>query len=295
MFVHYGLLHLLLNMWALFQTGHFVEKLFGRGIFTLGYLGSGIVASFTSLFWHGDKIWSAGASGAVFGVYGLLFGFMLRERQSIPSSVFRPLLKSTLTFAGYNLLYGMVHPQIDNAAHLGGLIGGLALGWLMALPVEAEAHRKLSPSRLRLGFGALLVLTIAGIALSPRYEYHVREELSFDESIRASVGEEPDLLKRQEMALAEIRTGTDSGQHLVTLVEDTLIPFYAKWRKQLGSLVLAPEKLTRKRRDRLVALLDAKLVNYRELASGLRRKDAGAIADYAEAENRAMAQARAKP
>jgi rhomboid protease GluP len=288
-------MHLLLNMWALFQTGHFVERLFGRAVFTAGYFGSGIVASFTSLFWHGDKIWSAGASGAVFGVYGLLLGFMLRERQSIPSPVLRPLLKSTLIFAGYNLFYGMIHPKIDNAAHIGGLVGGLAFGFLMALPVDAEIHKKSSSARLRLGLGVLAVFVAVAIPLSPRYDYNFRDELKWQEANRQSAEEEESLLKRQEKAVADLGKTANSSEQLVSLVEDTMIPFYENWRARLAALTLTPGKLTQTRREKLIRLLDAKLTNYRELASGLRRNDMSAVSHYAEAEDRAMAPLKAKP
>lgn len=110
MFMHYGLIHLAMNMWALFQTGHLVERLLGRTLYILTYLGSGIIAGFASILWHGDKIWSAGASGAVFGVYGALLGYMLREKHALPRGVFQPIVKSTLAFAGYNILFGLALP-----------------------------------------------------------------------------------------------------------------------------------------------------------------------------------------
>ena len=64
MFMHYGILHLVLNMWALIQAGHFLEKLQGRWLFLLTYLGSGLAGGFASILWHGDQSWSAGASRA---------------------------------------------------------------------------------------------------------------------------------------------------------------------------------------------------------------------------------------
>ncbi len=178
MFMHYGLIHLAMNMWALFQTGHLLERLLGRALYTLTYLGSGIVAGFASILWNGDRVWSAGASGAVFGVYGALLGYMLREKHALPRSVFQPVLKSTLAFAGYNLLFGLAHPRIDNSAHLGGALGGLVLGWLVALPVEAAARPRLFASRLRAGLLATAVAVVAGVLLAPRYDYRVKDELA---------------------------------------------------------------------------------------------------------------------
>jgi rhomboid protease GluP len=143
MFMHYGLIHLLLNMWALFQAGHLVEKLLGRRAYTLMYFGSGIVSGLATLAWNGDQKWSAGASGAVFGVYGALLGYMLREKHALPAKIYRPLSKSTLTFAAYNLVYGSINPRIDNAAHIGGALGGavIATTWQRGFTYEHRTQR----------------------------------------------------------------------------------------------------------------------------------------------------------
>jgi len=60
-----GLVHLVLNMWALFLTGNFVEKMLGRRFFLVTHLMSGGAGGFASIIWHGDKMWSAGALGAI--------------------------------------------------------------------------------------------------------------------------------------------------------------------------------------------------------------------------------------
>lgn len=149
MFLHYGILHLLLNMWALVQAGQLVEKLTGRVLYVLVFFGSGILGSLTTLVWHGKAgAWSAGASGAVFGVYGALIGFIVRQRQTVPQQVRRPVLNGALAFAAYNLVFGFLMPGVDNAAHLGGLIGGLSLGALVALPLDPETRHRLATGTL---------------------------------------------------------------------------------------------------------------------------------------------------
>ncbi len=287
MFVHYGVIHLLLNMWALFQTGHFVERLFGRSLFTLGYFGSGVIASFTSLYWHGNKIWSAGASGAVFGVYGLLLGFMLRERQSIPPPVLRPLFKSTITFAGYNLFYGLIHPRIDNAAHLGGLLGGLALGWLIALPVDPGIRLKSSAGRLRLGFAVLAVTTTAAIAFAPRYDYSFRDELHWADATEQPTASETDLLKQQEKQISALGSGGNPGE-LLAFIERTAVPFYENWRGQIAALKLKAGKITAQRRTKTLTFMDAKLANYGQLVAELHRNDPAALPHYYDREKQAL-------
>jgi len=169
MFAHYGLIHLLLNMWALFQAGHFMERIFGRASFVLMYFAAGVAGGFASILWHGDRTWSAGASGAVFGVYGSLLGYMLRQRRGLPRTIVQSLTKSTVLFAIYNLAFGLANPAIDNAAHLGGFAGGLGFGWLLALPLDPAVRARETKRRLLLGGVALVVLVAAGVIVTPRF------------------------------------------------------------------------------------------------------------------------------
>ena len=262
MFIHYGILHLLLNMWALFQAGHFVERLLGRSLFVLAYFGSGIAASFATIFWHGDRVWSAGASGAVFGVYGMLFGFALRERESVPKESLRPMLKSALTFAGYNLFYGMIVPQIDNAAHLGGLIGGAVFGWFVARPVEKEKREGLWSGRFALGGVVLAAAIAAGIGFSPRFDYRFREELRWGEVNREAIAQEPALVARQQAEFAKLGPGKSSAA-LAAWLEREGIPFYEDWRAKIDALALTPGRRTERSRQALSAKIQAKLSDYR--------------------------------
>lgn len=125
-FVHIGVIHLSFNMYALWCVGSVVEGYLGRPRFLSAYLLSGVCGSIVSLWWH-DNVVSAGASGAIFGIYGV-FIFMLLANM-IKKEISKDLLGSSLAFVGYNLLYGM-KAGIDNAAHIGGLIGGFIFGFV---------------------------------------------------------------------------------------------------------------------------------------------------------------------
>ena len=80
-FLHFGVLHLALNMWALYVGGRLAERLFGSRAFALIYFAAGISGSLSSLLWN-PAVNSAGASGAIFGVYGAMLAFFfVRTRQ----------------------------------------------------------------------------------------------------------------------------------------------------------------------------------------------------------------------
>lgn len=128
-FVHIGIIHLLFNMYALFSVGVYLEPILGRWRFLAAYLATGVLASVTSLWWSADRV-SAGASGAIFGMYG--FFLALLTTNYIDKEARQGLLKSILVFVGFNLVYGL-KAGIDNAAHVGGLVSGFALGYIFYL------------------------------------------------------------------------------------------------------------------------------------------------------------------
>lgn len=139
-FIHGGIFHLLFNMIALLYIGSVLEKKIGTGRFLIVYLASGIIASVSSNIMY-DNVVSVGASGAIFGLFSAtLVLSMFRE------SLFSDISKSKLAFSlvffiVYNVYYGFNQVGIDNAAHLGGLLGGLLFGIYYCL---ADRKKKVS-------------------------------------------------------------------------------------------------------------------------------------------------------
>ncbi|WP_343524113.1 rhomboid family intramembrane serine protease [Pedobacter sp.] len=124
-FLHIGILHLLFNMYALLYVGVLLEPMLGKSKFIAAYLLTGIGASLASTWWHEQTI-SAGASGAIFGLYGVFLALLATDL--IEKETRKELLTSIGIFVVYNLAYGM-KGGIDNAAHIGGLISGLVMGY----------------------------------------------------------------------------------------------------------------------------------------------------------------------
>lgn len=97
------------------------------------YFAAGLSGSLTSALWN-PQVNSAGASGAIIGVFGAILAWFLRADHQVPASVIRQQRTSGIVFILINLGYGATQSGIDNAAHLGGLVAGLLLGWLLARP-----------------------------------------------------------------------------------------------------------------------------------------------------------------
>jgi rhomboid protease GluP len=129
-FLHGGPAHLLMNMSSLVFLGLMTESLTGRGRLLLVYLLSGVGGSLLSLWWHSQGVLSVGASGAIFGLYGLLLATLVRHPTGFDRSARRTVLLFVFYLMAGSLAGGLEAHTTDNAAHVGGLLTGFLLGWL---------------------------------------------------------------------------------------------------------------------------------------------------------------------
>ncbi|MDO7888111.1 rhomboid family intramembrane serine protease [Hymenobacter cheonanensis] len=136
LFVHGGITHLLLNMASLWLLGVLLEARTGGARLLAAYLASGVAASVATLWYHSGGINSTGASGAIFGLYGLLLVLLLSKRILLDKWDRRGMLGLVLYLVLSNLISGLTG-NIDNIAHLGGLLMGL----LVAVPLQLSMRR----------------------------------------------------------------------------------------------------------------------------------------------------------
>jgi rhomboid protease GluP len=182
-FLHIGIFHLLLNMYALLYIGILLEPYLGRTIFASAYLLSGIVASVASLWAHPLLI-SAGASGAIFGMYGVFLAMLTTNL--IEKAARKALLSSIVVFVGYNLLNGLKENSgIDNAAHLGGLIGGLVIGYALIPGLKRPVENRMKFSIIGLLAAVILVSSFIVYERIPNdigiYERKIKEFVQMEE------------------------------------------------------------------------------------------------------------------
>ncbi len=122
-------LHLGMNLFALHQLGTLYEMMFGTRKFLIIYFVAGIIASITS-FLHIEGA-SVGASGAIFGILGAFVFSVLRSPRWRHDRGARSLVGQCIFWIVANIVIGFRVPQIDNAAHIGGLVSGMLLGALL--------------------------------------------------------------------------------------------------------------------------------------------------------------------
>jgi rhomboid protease GluP len=186
-YLHAGIIHIAVNMWCLWSLGQLGEQIFDGLTYFLIYTVCGISGSLASLWWHSyfsnPLIVGVGASGAIFGIAGALIAALYLGHLPVPRSALRGTLKSLVMFAVYNLFFGAAIGAIDNAAHIGGLVSGLALGAAMAKHLMTSREARAS-WRLRVFPVAAVVLVAAFFQVQKANSY----ALSLEKGMKAMQG-----------------------------------------------------------------------------------------------------------
>jgi membrane associated rhomboid family serine protease len=157
-FIHIGFIHLFLNNYALWIIGQEIEQIYGSARFVVLYLVTGMLGSVGSYIFNPEAT-SAGASGAIFGLFGVMATFAFKYRKEIPALLSREIRRRVLPIIAINLVFGFSVSIVDNAAHIGGLLGGIALA--LAVP-----YMRPDEKRTPLVWRALQVICLVVIFVS---------------------------------------------------------------------------------------------------------------------------------
>ena len=156
-FIHIGFIHLLLNNYALWIIGQEIEQIYGQARFVVLYLTTGVAGSLGSFFFN-PQATSAGASGAIFGLFGVMATFAFRYRKEIPQMLSREIRRRVLPVIAINLAFGFSVRIVDNAAHISGLLSGVVLA--LVVPYM-RPNERITP-RFWVALQALCMLLIFG-------------------------------------------------------------------------------------------------------------------------------------
>lgn len=154
-FLHGGLFHILFNMYALYTIGNQVETFVGKTKFLIIYLVSGLSGSLLSCVLNNNL--SLGASGAIFGLMGCLLYFGYHYRLYLGTVLIRQIVPIIIL----NLIIGFTTTGIDNAAHIGGLVGGIFISMALGINSKDDKSSKINgyiTSIIFLGFLFYLLL-----------------------------------------------------------------------------------------------------------------------------------------
>ena len=234
-FLHFGILHLAANMLALIQLGKIIEQFIGSFRFAFVYFMCGIAGGVASNWWYYQE-WSAvsvGASGAIFGLLGFFLALVTTDRVRKEFRI--PLLKSIGTSLLLNLAIS-AFANFNNAAHIGGLLTGIATGYLMWI-LDKYVQRA-----TKILFPALLIVVtfVLFVFLVPR--------------INGKFDEMSDLLKRIDSTKKSMLSDLDKNLQQDSIPFSDTVFFNLKWNqflKKNDSLLLLGKSETLKENHRL--------------------------------------------
>jgi len=204
MFVHAGIVHLLGNMFALLYVGRYLEPLLGRMRYAWAYLLTGICASLLSVTMHEAQV-AVGASGAIFGLFGVFLA-MLTTDHVVPE-VRTKMLRTIAIFIAYTLVRGM-RGNVDNAAHIGGLLGGIAIGYAYYYGLKREHDVKKQMTATAVLAGAVVLLSAFTIySLADDVRFYNKRMVKFTENEASAIASLNEAYKKnKEDALADVKS-----------------------------------------------------------------------------------------
>jgi len=224
MFIHFGVWHLVVNMWALWDIGRLLETLLGRWRFAALYLGAGVCGNLLSLVVQGNRAVSGGASGAVFGLYGALLVFLWVERKQVEAGEFRWLFGGALGFSVLMLALGWFMPGIDNAAHGGGLVAGALWAGLLLQPwTSGSPAVGLRPCLSAIALiGAIALLCV----VLPEPVYRLGEEIKARQSVQRFLSDDERIHERWTSLLNDVHNRRASFESVAGQLEAEVVKPY---------------------------------------------------------------------
>ena len=206
-FLHIGPVHLALNMLGLLLVGPTVERLYGHWLFLLLYIGAALAGAAASLHFSAGSGVSVGASAAVFGCAGSLLTMLVRHRRQLPQKFGRQALAGLVLVIVVALVQGLA-PGVDNAAHVGGLLAGIALALILPGRFDDAASGAFEPQHadrpmhrsrvLRTALGVLSIVAVSGLVAvtAPRAPFDLSEAFQASAAMERGMREFSDALEQ---------------------------------------------------------------------------------------------------
>ncbi|CAM2188450.1 rhomboid protease GluP [Paraburkholderia sacchari] len=236
-FVHQSLEHVALNMLILGFAGAVVERQYGNARFAALYVFAAITGNLASLCSH-YWLCNVGASGAIVGVIGALLAYVARFQSTMGPMERSRYFNICAWIAIYCLYAGFTHSRVDAANHLGGLLGGFILGWILGLPPSETDPQ---PTRLHTSVFACAIAAIAIVGLGLRAVHETaspdaQKLLAYAQMMERASLIELRLNREMKMLGSMIKT-PDRRKEFSTLIYNSTWP---KWNELFDMVANAP-------------------------------------------------------
>jgi rhomboid protease GluP len=271
LFIHFGLAHIVANMGTLVVFGPLVERFYGSTRYLLIYLVAGVFGNLCSISAH-PGVNSAGASGAIFGIFGALLATLARRRDHIPPDILRPVFNVTLLFIGWSVYGSLKNAGIDYVAHAGGFAAGLILGWASMPGLEGEKRLRQTVFRV---LPTTTVLLVGGLWWAQSRTTLLTGDALYVRTVHWIAKRENGVNEAMKAALRE-----DGNSHvaLMDTLETKVIPFWRDAGNRLAAVELPEHSANIAALDTIQEIADRRAQAYQLLDQGLHDKDPQVIA-----------------
>ncbi len=236
-FLHIGLIHLAINMIVLWQIGPFVERLLTSSSFCIIYFLCAIAGSEASLWWNDFGV-SAGASGALFGIFGTLLGYLMGNPIGLSVEIIIKLRQWALQFIVLNFALMFFLAGIDQAAHAGGAVAGFLLGYLLCLMVKNKYFRLPLLKNLSLVVVGAVLLYSSWLFLKHDCKDKFLAIKTFE---RFSKEEEP-LLRKFSETYEQVKRNQISEKEFLEVLETEIYPAWSSYALIFSDIKRVPKK-----------------------------------------------------
>ncbi len=273
MFLHFGIVHLTLNMWSLWDAGQLVERMYGHARFTCIYLLSGLLGNLTSLVVQGNSGVSGGASSAIFGIFGALLVYLWANRNTVSLREFRWLFWGALGFATATIILGFIIPGIDNSAHIGGFISGILVS-IVLLPADAEKSLPLKSNWA--AAGTLAITTSLLIYAIPAPKYKWGDEIFLRKQIDAFLAQDQAINRSWLDIMQASKQDNATFSSLASQIDNKIVAPYEDSFEKLSQLPANPALPSAAKLENLLQYTQQRKNESKLLADKLRNQGATA-------------------
>lgn len=234
MFLHFGALHLAMNMLALWDGGKLVERMFGAPRFLTIYIVSGVSGNLLSLVIQGNDAVSGGASGAVFGIYGALLVYVWCARHQMQQMEFRWMFWGALAFSALTIAMGYLVPGIDNSAHIGGFLTGMAMAALLIPASMMRDHAlRIFQWLATMAWSVSLVWLLIHLPV-PKYRW--QQEVAIQKQLQKLNMIDQQAQRKWQQIMLEGRAGSVSFDEMATRIDAQVATPYEESFEKLSAL-----------------------------------------------------------
>ncbi len=241
LFLHAGFYHILMNMIALYSLGITVERIYGSWSFLIIYFAAGLLGNALSLYFGARHGISVGASGAIFGLAGALLIAVLQHREKLPTVFSKNIITNMMFFIIYSLIYGVSNKGIDNAAHVGGLVGGCLTAFILPERFDWAHFRRNFTRRVIMAIIVAFCAVVIVAMMAPRASVDQRKQLASTQFLNQGAEYFSQGMKVLQKQQQDIKAGTLSEKEIDERNKKLIAPLFHKAAMNLGQVILLPD------------------------------------------------------